>query len=327
MTKSIELFTRLGAMLRTAEHDSSWQEVIRRACLGNPWFTPREIERARQAIACEMLSEENLREWLSAYTLPVAVPRQVLVVMAGNIPLVGFFDLLCVVASGHRCLVKPSGKDHILTEHIISLLHQIDPAVAVELYDRTQRVDALIATGSDNAARYFRTHYGSIPSLLRGSRQSVAVLDGTETEEDLAGLADDIWAYSGLGCRNVSLIFAPEGYTPKLVMPEMNPKFRNNHLQNRALKRMNGIPFADLGCGMMVGGDQFPTALSELVICHYRSPEEVTKWLEEHDRELQCIVSRVVDHPRCVGFGRAQRPRLTDYPDAADVVEWLCSLK
>lgn len=327
MKNPIELFTRLGDVMRRAADDPSWQSAVGRACRQNPWFTPREVWRAIDAIARDMLSEDILSGWLSAYDLPAGSPRQVLVVMAGNIPLVGFFDLMCVVASGHRCLVKPSGKDRALIEQVVGQLLQIDPETPVGFYDGTQRVDALIATGSDNAARYFKTHYGAIPSLLRGSRQSVAVLDGTESQAELDGLADDIWAYSGLGCRNVSMVFLPEGCDLHLTMPDMNPKYRNNYLQNRALKRMEGIPFTDLGCALLVEGDRFPTSLSEVAVRRYRSADEVAEWLERHDSELQCIVSKCISHPRCVGFGRAQSPRPTDYPDAVDVIGWLLALK
>ena len=170
-----------------------------------------------------------------ALPVPVAEPRRVLVVMAGNIPLVGFFDMLCVLAAGHRCLVKPSAKDTVLMEYVIGLLRGIDPQVPVEFYDGSTSPDAVIATGSDNANRYFRAQYAGIPALLRGNRQSVAVLGGRETPAQLTALADDIWAYSGLGCRSVSLLFLPEGYDLQLRMPEVNVKYRNSYRQQKAL--------------------------------------------------------------------------------------------
>ena len=213
MKNMIKTFSALGARLLGFGDDDATRAVIDSACRVNGWFTPADIRRAVRAIACDMLQREKLEAWLADYpALPVAEPRRVLVVMAGNIPLVGFFDLLCVLVSGHGCLVKPSAKDSVLMEHVVGLLREIDPSAPVRLYDGTSPVDAVIATGSDNANRYFRAHYAGIPSLLRGSRQSVAVLSGHETPEQLAGLADDIWAYSWLWCRSVSLIFAPEGY-------------------------------------------------------------------------------------------------------------------
>lgn len=297
------------------------------ACACNAWFSPNEVRRAVEALVREMLQRDKLAAWLARYpALPTDNPRYVLVVMAGNIPLVGFFDLLCTLASGHACRVKPSAKDSVLMEYVIALLHEIGPALPVEIYDGTSPVDAVIATGSNNAVRYFQSHYAGIPSLLRGSRQSVAVLAGNETPEQLARLSDDIWAYSGLGCRNVSLIFVPEGYKPKLHVISTNNKYRNNYIQQRALLSMQEKAFVDLGGALMIEQRAFPDALSCISCSHYRSMEEVCEWLETHDNELQCVVSECIEHSRRVGFGHSQSPTLTDYPDDADVMEWLSKL-
>ena len=326
MKHAIELFSELGRRLERFGEDAASREVIARACGANGWFTPAEVRRAARALATEMLTEERLREWLAAYPLPVARERNVLVIMAGNIPLVGFFDLLCVVAAGHRCLVKPSAKDRVLMEYVVTQLLDIDPGARVVLYDGTQPVDAVIATGSDNANRYFRAQYAGIPALLRGSRQSVAVLSGRETPEQLRGLADDIWAYSGLGCRSVSLLFLPEGYEPKLEMPDVNPKYINNYRQEKALCEMTGTPFVDFGCAVAVEQQEFPASLSRIAYSRYGTTEEVAEWLAEHDDELQCVVTTLLPHSRRADFGRAQSPALTDWPDDRDVLEFLCGL-
>lgn len=326
MKDAITLFATLGDRLRGFGDDDSTREVIARACEANGWFTPGEICRAVASIADDMLRRELLREWLLPYRVPVATPRRVLVVMAGNIPLVGFFDLLCVVVSGHRCLVKPSAKDTVLMEYIVALLREIQPEIPVEFYDGHAAVDAVIATGSDNANRYFRMNYAGLPTLLRGSRQSVAVLSGRETTAQLEGLADDIWAYSGLGCRNVSLIFVPEGYDLHLQMPAVNDKYLNNYLQTRALLSMTGCPFTDFGAAVAVEQRAFPMALSQIAYTRYQTLGEVGAWLAEHDAELQCVVTECVDHSRRAGFGRAQSPSLTDYPDERDVIAFLATL-
>ena len=312
MKHAIELFSELGRRLERLGEDAATRAVIARACKANDWFTPSEVRRAARALATEMLTEERLREWLAAYPLPVARERNVLVIMAGNIPLVGFFDLLCVVAAGDRCLVKPSAKDRVLMEYVVAQLRDIDPEAQVVLYDGTQPVDAVIATGSDNANRYFRAQYAGIPALLRGSRQSVAVLSGCETPEQLRGLADDIWAYSGLGCRSVSLLFLPEGY--------------DNYRQEKALCEMSGTPYVDFGRAVAVEQREFPAALSRIAFVRYKTPEEVTAWLTQHDNELQCVVTTLLPHSRRVDFGRAQSPSLTDWPDDRDVLEFLCGL-
>ena len=327
MKNRIETFSALSVRLLDFGGDDATRAVMAAACRANGWFTPADICRAVRAIAGDMLQREKLEAWLAAYpAVPVAMPRRVLVVMAGNIPLVGFFDLLCVLASGHHCLVKPSAKDSVLMEYVIGLLHEIDPSVPVGLYDGESAVDAVIATGSDNANRYVRAHYAGIPSLLRGSRQSVAVLSGRETPEQLAGLADDIWAYSGLGCRNVSLIFMPEGYEPMLQMPSVNVKYKNNYRQERALLEMQGQSFVDLGSAVAVEQRAFPAALSRIAYTHYKTLEEVAVWLAGHDDELQCVVTESLPHSRRAGFGRAQSPALTDYPDDCDVLAWLTAL-
>ena len=327
MKNAIELFSELGARLRGFGDDDATRAVAETACRVNGWFTPAEVRRAVRAIARDMLCREKLETWLAAYpAVPVAAPRRVLVVMAGNIPLVGFFDLLCTVVSGHRCLVKPSAKDTVLMQYVVGLLRDIDPSAPVEFHDGTSPVDAVIATGSDNANRYFRARYAGIPALLRGSRQSAAVLSGTETLEQLAGLADDIWAYSGLGCRSVSLIFVPDGYEPSLQMPPVNDKYKGNYRQTRALLMMQGRPFLDLGAAVAVEQRAFPTALSQLSYTCYKTPGEVAGWLAMHDAELQCVVTECLPHSRRAAFGCAQSPALTDYPDDRDVIAWLAAL-
>ena len=319
-----ELFVRLGRRLGSIGEDDA---AVVAACRANGWFTAAEVCRALRAVAEDMLDRERLERWLAAYpSLPAGRQRNVLVIMAGNIPAVGFFDLLCVCMSGHRCIVKPSSKDRVTMDFIISTMREIDPHAPVEYYD-SQRIDAVIATGSDNANRYFRARYGGIPSLLRGSRSSVAVLAGDESEDELRGLSDDIFAYSGLGCRNVSVVFAPRGYELRIPVPDrINRKYTNNYIQTKAIAEMRGEEFSDTGCAIVAVGDGFPAELSRINCIRYDSMAEVDEWLAAHDGELQCVVSRCCDHPRSAGFGCAQRPSLTDYPDAADVMEFLSSL-
>lgn len=328
MKKAIDLFTELGARLASFGQDDISRQVIARAQSDNGWFTPQDIRRAVSAVADEMLQWENLRAWLSCYPVPAAVPRRVLVVMAGNIPLVGFFDLLCVVASGHRCLIKPSSKDTVLMEYVVGLMRELDPHVAVEFSDGTNTaVDAVIATGSDNANRYFRSRYAGIPALLRGSRHSVAVLSGRETEAQLCGLADDIFAYSGLGCRSVSMVFVPRGSELHLQAPPMNVKYKQNYRQTKAVLTMQDIPYIDLGTALLVCERNFPSALSQINYAYYDDLAEVEMWLAEHDAQLQCVATECMVHSRQTNLGRAQSPSLRDYPDDQDVMEFLAMIR
>lgn len=327
MKETIDLFCALGRLLSDFGNDAPSRRALEAACAANEWFSPGDVRRAVQALAEEMLQPDKLAQWLARYpALPVTAPRNVLVVMAGNIPLVGFFDLLCTLAAGHRCTIKPSSKDTVLMEYVVGLLRGIDPAVPVRFHDDTESVEAVIATGSNNAVRYFQSRYAGIPALLRGSRQSVAVLSGRETPRQIEGLCDDIWAYSGLGCRNVSLIFAPEGYEAKLHIKQVNSKYRSNYIQQKALLVMQRVPFVDLGGAVLVEQREFPEALSRIAVSRYRSPEEVSEWLALHDGELQCVVSECISHSRRVGFGKSQTPTLFDYPDDRDILDWLSKI-
>ena len=209
-------------------------------------------------------------------------------------------------------------------EHIIRELLILDPTLPIALYDGSTSPDAVIATGSDNTNRYFRAQYPSIPTLLRGSRQSVAVLTGNETAEELRGLEEDIWLHNGLGCRNVSMLWLKRGMEfPKIQPRATHEKYRNNYQQTKALLQMTGEEFIDLDGAVALHQAEFPHTLSALSYAYYDTPTEVEQWLATHDRELQCVVGCEIRHARRVDFGRAQHPALTDYPDAVDVVAFL----
>lgn len=314
--RRIETFARLGERMRQLTSD---EEVVRRAVEANPWFQPHEVVRAARAIASTMLRPEALEEWMAHYpTLPSTTPQRALIVMAGNIPWVGFFDLLCVVMAGHRALVKPSSKDRILMEWAVEQLREMEPEIAVEWYDGGE-VDRLIATGSNEAVAHFRRAFPSTRSLLRGSRQSVALLTGEESPEEWQALADDIFAYSGLGCRNVSLLLAPHGVEVPITVPEMNPRYTENYRQQRALKQMMGEEFVDLGGALLVEGEEFPASLSTLVVKRYNEMREAEVWLESHREQIQCVVS----HDKPPHFGEAQQPGLHDYADGVDTMKFL----
>lgn len=329
MKRPLEIFTQLGERLATFGEDALSREVIARAEAENGWFTPTDVRYAVRAICEDMLCPAKLEPWLASYGVLDKVterPHRVAIIMAGNIPLVGFLDLLCVVASGNHASVKMSGKDRVLMGYVIDLLRDIEPKVPISEY-ADERVDAVIATGGGNANRYFRTHFAGVPSLLRGNRHSVAVLTGEERREQLEALSEDIYRYSGLGCRNVSLIFAPEGVDATLAKREVCPKYVNNLRQTRALLEMGGVPYAESGCSLLTEGEEFPSQLSRINIVRYRSLAEVEAWLARHEEELQCVVADAIEHSRRVDFGTAQRPALTEYPDERDVMRFLLDLK
>lgn len=322
MNHTIEIFATLGNRLKDFGKDSATLEVMHRAMEQNEWFCERDILLAVEAIREEFLDKEKLQRWAAAYTRGAA--KRVAIIMAGNIPLVGFYDLLCVVMAGHTALVKPSSKDKILTEYIIELLRDIEPTIAIEPYSDQAAIDMAIATGGDEAARHFRTRYANLPTIIRGSRHSLAVLDGKESKDEIEGLCRDIFSHNGLGCRNISLILLPRNTKLDITPPDtINPMTRGNYLQNKALKSMLGVAFTDLGGYIAVESNTFSDNISQINYYYYNSISEVKEWIAQNDEKIQCVVSNSIDHPRRVAFGRAQYPTLWDVADGVDVMKFL----
>ncbi|MBR5811828.1 MAG: aldehyde dehydrogenase [Alistipes sp.] len=326
MASVVDSFVELSNRLQGFGNDEHTSQIIDEACAANKWFTPTDIFRAVEAIREQFLNREKLQDWLSHYNIEHVQPKRVAIIMAGNIPLVGFFDLMCVLMCGHTALVKPSSKDKVLTEYIIGELKSISHSLPIENYYTNCECDMVIATGGDSAAAYFQSKYATTPSLIRGSRHSLAVLSGNETEADLKALSHDIFTYSGLGCRNVSLIMLPRGAELRLPEPDSaNEMYRGCYLSSRALMMMTSQPHTDLGHALAVERQGFSDNISCINYCYYDSIEQVEQWLDENDEKIQCIVSRAVTHSRRVDFGRAQYPTLFDYADGVDVMKFLIS--
>ena len=318
MQRTIEIFTTLGERLATFGKDETSARIIADAVAENGWFTPKDILQAVDAIRSEMLNREHLTAWLSAYNR-ASSPKRVAVIMAGNIPLVGLFDLLCVIAAGHTCCVKPSSKDRVLMRYVIGLLREIEPAIRIEEYVATDHYDMAIATGGDDANAYFRNHFATTRTLLRGSRHSIAILDGTESREELRGLYTDITSYSGLGCRSVSMLFVPRGYTLKFESQAAhNPKLRRNVQAMRATLTIEGVEYDDCGAFLMCKGEKFSNSLAVVTLQEYDDIEDVRAWIKSNAEGIQCVVSH-----HDIAFGRAQYPALTDYADGVDTMRFL----
>lgn len=322
MRSITDIFTTLGERLQTFGQEEESHRVIRAACEANPWFTERDILDAVEAIRTQMLDRTKLEAWLADYPTATS-PQRVAIIMAGNIPLVGFFDLMCVLCSGHEAHIKSSSKDRVLIQHMVDTLRSIEPTIAIHDYIATEHYDMVIATGGDEANRYFESHFAGTKRLLRGSRHSVAVLDGMESSNELEGLFEDITAYSGLGCRSVSMIFAPSGHDIALPKGEArNAKLKRNIASMRALLTMQGREFGDYGAFLTSEGTTFATNLANVVVHRYNDIAYVRAWLREHRPEIQCIVSHL-DIEGCVPYGEAQHPRLCDYADGVDTMEFL----
>ena len=322
MKHVVDIFVALGERLADFGRDEHSNRIIEEAVAANGWFTRSDILRAIDAIRVEMLDREKIANWLKNYTKCVEAKR-VAVIMAGNIPLVGFFDLLCVLAAGHECHIKPSSKDSVLMRYVVEQLRDIESNIAIYDYSSDAKYDMAIATGGDDANAYFREHFAGTRTLLRGSRHSVAVLNGAESKEELCALYNDITAYSGLGCRSVSMLFVPRGYVPNFErgMAE-NAKLRRNIQAMRATLTIEGAEFWDAGAFIMRRGSDFAQSLAVVTLCEYSDIEEIKAWLKSNAEHIQCVVSNIGiegSHP----LGRAQYPALMDYADGVDTMRFL----
>ncbi|MDR3367484.1 MAG: acyl-CoA reductase [Prevotellaceae bacterium] len=314
--------------------------AMRQSVEHNAWFTERSIRQALEAIAADMLSPARLGEWLARYDIPAqASPGSVGVVMAGNIPLVGFHDLLCALASGRRAVVKLSSKDAFLLPMLAKFLRQIDHRFAqrIAFADELCGVDAVVATGSNSAARYFEFRYGALPHIFRKSRTGVAIVSGAESDEELRLLAHDALSYFGLGCRSVGKIFIPENYDTLRLQTAFSsfahlrehPPYGDCCRYAQALLRMHRRDFFDFGGCLATFSDELVSPVGVVFLQRYRSPEELQSCLLLCEDELQCIAAATPPEelkPRSIPFGKAQRPGLLDYADGVDTLQFLLAL-
>lgn len=327
MKTRVDILSHLGSALRAEANRGAKSEIIARAVTANEWFTQKSICISLKAIACDMLHRDALTQWLERYpTLGQNSGRDVAIIMAGNIPLVGLHDLICTIAAGHAAWVKPSSKDRVLMEWVIATLRELDPTIPIYNYDEHKAYHAAIATGGENAVRYFRSHFASTKLLARGNRHSIAILDGSESTEQLTALSEDIYTHSGLGCRNVSMIFAPKGYNISLEGREVAQGYTNNYHQRRAVMQICSAPYYDNGTSLFIKSRELPAHLSTISIYEYDALSQVEEWIEGHDEQLQCIVTNAINHTRQVAFGAAQHPTLLDYADGVDTLEFLTTI-
>lgn len=331
----MNLQNRIQLLQRLAEYlpgnSEEWQVVQKRATVQNGWFIPQFIELAVKNITAEFLQKEKLEQWAAHYHLDDNIGgKNIGIVMAGNIPLVGFHDFISVFISGHRQTIKLSSKDDILLKHLVEKLTGWEPALSeqIRFADMLKGCDAYIATGSNNSARYFEQYFSKYPNIIRRNRTSVAVLSGNETEEELNRLSDDIHQYFGLGCRNITRILVPEGYdfVPLLKAFDRynyfsdHHKFKNNYDYQLSILLMNNIYYMTNGTTLLVESDDNFTAISRVNYSYYKAGEDVVETLKGNE-DIQCISGKSL-----IPFGQAQRPQLMDYADGADTMQFLLSL-
>jgi hypothetical protein len=324
----IDLAAQLGQYILSDARD--WREAKHRASLTNPWFTPEFIDLAAGNIAENFLNKQKVEGWISSYKIQHADPRKVGIVMAGNIPLVGFHDFLSVFISGHQAVVKASAKDDVLIKHLAEKLTEWNKEIneLIVFREMLKGCDAYIATGSNNSARYFEYYFKKYPHIIRRNRTSVAVLDGHETITDLEKLADDVHLYFGMGCRNVTKIYVPKGYDFIPMLSAFRKydhfkdhhKYRNNYDYNLALHILNGKFYMSNESIILFENPSIFSPISQLNYEFYTDKDAVAKSLQSVD-DLQCAVGH--DY---IPFGQAQVPSLIDYSDGIDTINFLTKL-
>ena len=327
----IALFSSLGDQIRK-DPNSFFGDNLNKAEILNPWFTKDNIDIAISSIN-NMLEYNSLREWMSNYLMEESDIKTVLLVMAGNIPLVGFHDLLCVLLSGNKVIVKLSSKDDILIQSIIdkiiSLESKMKDFIVVTENFIQQDFDAAIATGSDNSSRYFNYYFKSSNSIIRKNRRSIAIIDGSETDQELKALADDIFLYFGLGCRSISKLFLPINYNFDKLFKAFykykdvinHLKYSNNYDYNKTVCLMNKQKLLDNGFILLKEDSSIQSPISMLFYEYYNSRQELDNYIHLNQSLFQCIVSK-----KDVPFGKSQFPKLNDYADNINTLDFLTNL-
>jgi len=330
-----EAFIQLGHFLQDAANNA--HKAIVEAYLYNQWFTEESQRMALQAWA-DALSEHKLNDWTSKYDFEKPQNSKIVaIIMAGNIPLVGLHDLICVLLSGHHTLVKLSSDDKILPKFIVAALLQIEPAFADRITllndEKLEKYDAVIATGSNNSNRYFEHYFSKVPNILRKNRNSIAVLTGHETDDEMKLLAKDIFTYFGLGCRNVSKLYIPKGFDMALFFENTKDydlylnhnKYANNLMYHKSIWLLNQDDFLENGLINLKEDKSFSSPLASVFYEYYNDISEIKAMLLERKDEIQCVVSKT-DLGVNIPFGKTQLPELWDYADNVDTIAFLLGL-
>lgn len=326
----ISTLSKLGEWFANQNADS-FASLCQAAANTNNWFTVESIRKSFDAWAF-VLTPEKLEQWVSNYK-PAASPRKVGLVLAGNIPMVGLHDVLSVLISGHIACLKFSSQDAVLMKAVLKALTVIDDRFndfIVEV-EQLKDIDAVIATGSDNSARYFKHYFGKYPHVIRQNRVSIGIISGNETKEDLEALGEDIFTYYSLGCRNVAKIYIPEGYELPQLIGSMDKfssaldhhKYRNNYDYNKSIYLVNSEPHLDSGFFLMRESKEMVSPISVVFYEIYKNEAELALNLSSEQDKIQCMVSKDAWYEGSLPFGTAQSPELWDYADGVDTLEFL----
>jgi len=331
LEERIKAFSQLGKQIKGLT-PAELREIGGSAGRENPWFTQDNIKMALTGVS-SFLTEPVLQQWTSSYFLEPRNPKTIGVAMAGNIPLAGFHDFLCVLISGHRLKAKLSSQDSVLLVYLMNRLIEWEPGFGtrIQFSDAVQGADAVIATGSNNTARYFEYYFRDIPYIIRKNRSSCSILTGEESPQELTDLGLDVFSYFGLGCRNISKLYLPEQYdSEKLFLSWRkynsvldHPKYANNYTYQKSILSVNNTPYLDNGFILMREDTSFVSPISILFYEFYSHPQELLNRIENHREKIQCMVSSRRWFNGSEEFGRAQFPRVFDYADHVDTLRFL----
>lgn len=336
LEQRITLLVQLGEYLVSG--DEFLHAVMHRTHYNNRWLTIENCKKATKAIAHNFLQKEVLENWAKHYVIrDNSNPKKVGIVMAGNIPLVGFHDWLAVFLSGNKAAIKLSDKDKFLMPHLIKKMGDWEKEAKpyFEIIERLKDFEAVIATGSNNSARYFEQYFGKYPHIIRKNRHAIAVLDGTETPQELGDLGRDVFEYFGLGCRNVSKIYLPRDFKFEPLLEAfhqynsivLNTKYKNNFDYNYAMFMLNKVAYKANGCILLIENEAIASRIASLHYEYYDKMDTLVSTLNNQAEEIQCVVSKMnLANINTVAFGKAQQPSLTDYADGIDTMEFLINL-
>lgn len=327
----IKVWATVGSILNNLSSQEK-SHILDRAQAENIWFTEENVDQAIQG-AIRYLDEDKLKQWTKGLPETVSKPKKVGVVMAGNIPLVGFHDMLTVLISGHILMAKLSSKDTFLIRYVAGLLHEIEPRFRdyTIFAERLNEVDAIIATGSDNSAKHFEYYFAHIPHIIRKNRSSCAILNGKETNEEFVSLGKDIFLYFGLGCRNVSKLYVPKDYNFSHLLKSLSAysdllnhhKYSNNYDYNKSIYLVNGEPHYDTGFVLLRKSTALVSPISVIYYEEYPDQQALDQVIAAKRDKIQCIVSKEGWYANSFPFGKAQEPELWNYADGINTLAFI----
>lgn len=323
----INTFISLADDIKNNINNEEYQNIINKAEQKNPWFIKQNIEIALKNITL-WFEKTTINEFVKQYTFNEN-QKTVAIISAGNIPMVAFHDIFCVLVSGNKPLVKLSSNDDVMIPFIIKRMQAINDKIDVMFVDKIKDFDAVIATGSNNTARYFEQYFAKYPHIIRKNRSSVAVI---QKDDKINELKDDLLLYYGMGCRNVSTLFIPQDYDINCLVNELqqlenmldNNKYKNNYDYNKAIFIMNNIPYIDAKSVLLRENNDLYSPISVINYTYYKDINQLYSYLKSKKEELQCVVSsKKDDQLPIVEIGQAQKPRINDYADGVDTMKFL----